>query len=357
MISSPKNLLLIQMLRGIASILVVLYHMTFNFSEIFGQTMLGNMFNFGGSGVDIFFVLSGFIIAYANKDFLAKPAKTATFLKRRFVRIYPIYWIIISGFLAIQLLLPAYYNSPFQLTVPNFLSTWLLLPDHININGVSWSLTNELFFYLLFTLAILIPQKKISFYLLLLYFILLIVFSITDINPTGTTGYGGLLFFPMNIEFLLGVFIVLIVDKVPVQWVWPLLISGVALFITGATIFNKEIYLLPAGTNFVLNRVVLFGIPSFLVILALVKMELNKKVRVNRIFLYLGDASYSIYLIHLPLVVAFYKVIAKMQVSNPWILGLLNVLLFCTICFTGIMIYLNIEKPLIKKLNKALSAK
>lgn len=357
MIAPPKNLQLIQMLRGIASILVVLYHMTFNFSETFHQVFLFNIFNFGGSGVDIFFVLSGFIIAYANKKYIANPAKTVTFLKRRFVRIYPIYWIIITFFLLVQLAFPLYYKSHFDLSVSNLIATYLLLPDHIMINGVSWSLTNELFFYLLFTLAILIPVKKYSFYLLVVYFILLLVFALTNINITGGKGYGGLLFFPMNIEFLLGVFIVFIVDKISLKRVWPLLLSGSLLFLAGAYIFNHGIYILPADVSYGLNRVVLFGVPSFLIILALVKMELNKRVRVKKIFLYLGDASYSLYLIHLPLVVALYKVIAKLHISNSWILGLLNCLLFCTVCFIGIMIYLKIETPLIKKLNRALSAK
>ena len=357
MTGKKKNLALIQMLRGIASILVVLYHMTVNYAEINGQSFLVGIFNFGGSGVHVFFVLSGFIIAYANKDFLAKPSKTLTYLKRRFVRIYPIYWIIITGFLVIQLLLPGYYNSPFQLKVFDFLSTYLLLPDHVNINGVSWTLTNELFFYLIFILAILIPQKKYAFYLLVVYLILLLVFAIANINPTGTSGYGGLLFFPMNIEFLFGVFIVIMVDKIPLKWVWPLLFAGVALFITGAIIFNQGVSILNVGANPVLSGVVLFGLPSFLIILALVKMELNKTVRVKKIFLHLGDASYSIYLVHLPLVVAFYRVVAKFQVSNSWVLCLLSLVLLCSVCFIGILIYVTIEKPLTKKLNKAISAK
>ena len=345
------------MLRGIASILVVLYHMTTNFSETFHQSFLFNIFNFGGSGVDIFFVLSGFIIAYANKDYVANPSKTVTFLKRRFVRIYPIYWIIITGFLLVQFAFPLYYKSHFDLGVANFLNTYLLLPDHIMINGVSWSLTNELFFYLLFTVAILIPVKKYSLLLLVAYFILLIIFSFTNINISGGKGYGGLIFFPMNIEFLLGVFIVLIIEQISLKWVWPLLLTGSLLFLAGAYIFNHGINIIPAGANYVLNRVVLFGIPSFLIILAVVKMELHRTVRVKKVFLYLGDASYSLYLVHLPLVAAFYKVIAKLHISNSWVLGILNAILFCTVCLIGILIYLKIEKPLIKKLNRALSAK
>lgn len=357
MITQQKNLQLIQMLRGIASILVVLYHITVNFSETFNQSFFFNIFDFGGSGVDVFFVLSGFIIAYANKDLVAQPTKTVTFLKRRFIRIFPIYWIIITVFLLIQLALPLYYKTHFELSTFNFFSTYLLLPNHIMINGVSWSLTNELFFYLLFTLAILIPVKKYSLYLLLAYFVLLLVVAIAGLNLTGGNDYIGLLFFPMNIEFLLGVFIVLIVDKISKRWVWPLLVAGIGLFLTGAYLFDHGINIISNQSSQVLYRVVLFGFPSFLVILALVKMEINDTIQVKKIFLYLGDASYSIYLIHLPLVAAFYKIIAKLGINNSLLLALLNWLLFAAVCFIGIIIFLKIEKPLIKKLNQLLLSK
>lgn len=286
--TTKKNLLLVQMLRGVAGMLVVFYLLTVNFSERTGQSFLFEFFYFGGSGVQIFFVLSVFIIAYANKDFIARPTKTVSFLKRRFIRIYPIYWIIITLFLLIQLVFPFYYNTHFKLGVANMLATYLLLPNHVMINDVSWSLTNELFFYLLFTLAILVPVKKFAFSLLLIYFVLLLVIALTGMNFTGGNGYIGLLFFPMNIEFLLGIFIVLIFDKISKRWICPLLAAGVVLFLTGACIFNHGIYILNNQSNSVLNRVLLFGLPSFLVILALVKMELNKTIPVKKIFLYLG---------------------------------------------------------------------
>lgn len=354
MLAQQKNLHLIQILRGIASMLVVLYHMARNFSEILQQSFFFNIFNFGWSGVDIFFVLSGFIIAYANQNFVAEPTKVVTFLKRRFIRIFPIYWIVISLFLAAQLVFPLFYRSHFELSSANFLATYLLLPGHVMINGVSWTLTNELFFYLLFTLAILIPVKKYSLYLLLAYFVLLLVYALTGLDLAGGNGYIELLVSPMNIEFFLGVFIVLIIDKISKKWVWPLLLTGILLFLTGAYFSNHEIGMISNGVNPLLNRVVLFGFPSFLVILAIVKIELNKPIPVKKIFLHLGDASYSIYLIHLPLAAAFYKILRKLHIYNAPLLILLNCLLFATICFIGIIMYQKIEKPLIKKLNKAL---
>ena len=346
-----KSLQLIQMLRGVASILVVLLHISVNSQEILGYPFLGNVFLFGGSGVDIFFVLSGFIITYSNFKYIAKPAGIGKFLKRRFVRIFPIYWIIITVFLMLQLALPAFYKTHFDTGIGNLLQTYLLLPGHIMLNGVSWSLTNELFFYLLFTLALVIPNKKYSLYLLIGYFIFLLFYSIfVPAIPDGNQ-FVGMLIFPMNIEFLFGVLIVIIVNKVPKNWVYPLLITGILLFLTGAFLSINEIKVTGNNSNQALSRVLLFGFPSFIIILSVVKLELNRAVKMHNIFLQLGDASYSIYLIHLPIVAAFFKILAKFEIKSNLILFVLSCLLVIAVCIAGVIIYHKIEKPLIKKLN------
>ncbi len=352
--NQQKNLHLIQLLRGIASILVVLLHITINYQENTGQDFLFGFFKFGGSGVDVFFVLSGFIITHANLRYVEQSSTVVKFLKRRFIRIFPIYWIVITGLLVLQLVLPSFYNTAFDTGFSNILQTYLLLPGHIMLNGVSWSLTNELFFYLLFMLALLIPNKKITFYLMVVYFILLIVFALSNQQGIAGNAYAEIFLFPMNIEFFLGVFIVLLVNRIPRNWVYPILIGGILLFIVSALLNNSDLTVVSSSSNQALNRVLLFGFPSFLVILALVKMELSKTVKMPDLFLQLGDASYSIYLIHLPIVAAFFKVLAKFNINNSVVLFLLTCLLFIIICVAGIFIYHKIEKPLIKKLNKLL---
>lgn len=352
--SKKKTLVLIQLLRGIASLLVVLMHITVNYEDNSGHVFLFNIFKFGGSGVDIFFVLSGFIITYSNLQYLEKPSSTGTFLKRRFVRIFPIYWLIITVFLLAQLALPAFYNTHFDTSVGNLLQTYLLLPGHMMLNGVSWSLTNELFFYLLFTLALLIPNKKYTLHLAGFYFVFLLVVAIGFPQVASENPYAEMLLFPMNIEFFMGIIIVLIVNRLPVSWVYPLLITGIGLFITGALLNNAEVPVFSSGSGGALNRVLLFGFPSFLIILAVVKLELSKAIRMHNIFLYLGDASYSIYLLHLPVVAAFFKVTNKINIDNAAVLFLLSCLLIVMVCAGGIFIYQKIEKPLIEKLNKVL---
>ncbi|MGC4100312.1 acyltransferase family protein [Ferruginibacter sp.] len=343
-----KNLQLIQMLRGIASLLVVLLHITINYSENLPGAFLFNIFKFGGSGVDIFFVLSGFIITYSSAGNIAKSGAFLTFIKRRIIRIFPIYWITISIFLLIQIIFFSFYKTHFDLTFTNICSTYLLFPNHIMINGVSWSLTNELFFYLLFSVAVLIPYKKITLYLMVAYSLVLIVSGVLNLfDLASMNSFVALLLFPMNMEFFLGVLVALIVHRFPSKWIYPFLITGLLLFLAGAANMGYFSGMTKNGTE----RVLFFGVPSFLVILSLVKWELTKKVNIAKIFVDLGNASYSIYLIHLPVVAAFYKVVVRLNFSSTFILQTLSLALLIIVSILGIVVYKKVEKPLIKKLN------
>ncbi len=352
MLPAQKNLQFIQLLRGIACILVALMHVTVTFSQTYHLPFLGNIFKFGGAGVDIFFVLSGFIITYSNKQYITKATSIGKFFKKRMIRIFPIYWIIISLLLVFQLLLPSFYRTYFQLTAANIFNTYFLLPNHDMINGVSWSLTNEMFFYILFMLALLIPSKKFILLLLFVYLAFLIVLPAIPITTTNiNNGFTQLLIFPMNIEFLLGVLVVFLLEKFPQKWCFLFLVTGVGCFIFSAAFYTEILQFLTGGYR----RAIMFGFPSFLIILSLVKYELTANIKVHNLFLKIGDASYSIYLFHLPVVVAFFKIMVKLPVTNQLLLVLLNGGLLCAICFAGILIYKKIESPLIKWLTITLT--
>ena len=219
------------------------------------------------------------------------------------------------------------------------------------VNGVSWSLTNELTFYGLFILALLLPQKKTILWLLVIYTAILLLATIPfTISETNDHGFSGLLLLPMNIEFLLGILVVLLIDRIPKKWCGAILFTGIGLFIA-ATIFSWY-GLSVFHTTW--NRVLLFGFPAFLIILSLVKFELENTFRVNKLFLLTGDASYSIYLFHLPVVAAFFKIIVKLPVTNHACLVLLSIALLFVICLAGILIFKKIENPLLQWLNKNL---
>ncbi len=349
MLKEKGNLNLIQVLRGVASLLVVLLHTTVNSKEILNRDFCLNIFSFGGSGVDIFFVLSGFIITYTSLKGLAQPGKLLSFLRRRFVRIFPTYWIIITLFVLIQVALPSFYKTHYSFTVSNICSTLFLLPGHVMVNGVSWTLSYELFFYILFSLAFLLPNKKLAFTLSMLYALVIIVLPFLGYDFENGNRWMNLLTYPMNVEFFMGVLAAILIPRIPPGFSLPLMIMGGFLFLAGGIFTDQQLRLLP-GT---FNRVVLFGIPSFLIITGLVKFELSKNITVHNILLSLGEASYSLYLLHLPVIVACMKIIAKFNIHNNFILHGLLLFMIVIICYASILFFKWVEKPIISKLNKS----
>jgi peptidoglycan/LPS O-acetylase OafA/YrhL len=348
LLQAKNKLNLIQMLRGIASLLVVLYHATMNMPINFKMNFIGGWFYFGNGGVDIFFVLSGFIITYTSFKSIGNSKQFFPFLRRRFIRIFPSYWIIIGGFLAMQLLLPSFYGNGYVFSFSNLLSTAFLLPGHAMVNGVSWTLTYELFYYLLFSLAFLIPDKRISIFLAILYVCFLIALPVIGYNTDNNGQYWQIFAFPMNVEFFLGILSVALISRIPNSFALPLIIIGSLLFMIGGVLTDQHYWIV----NNVFNRVIVFGIPSLMIITGIVKLELNKTRRVHNILLSLGEASYSLYLLHLPLVVAGMKVIARAGIENNFMLQLLVLLLIVVICFISIVFFNWVEKPIIKWLHR-----
>ena len=342
-----KNLSLIQVLRGIASLLVVLFHTTFNTNALLHKDFGFNIFLFGGSGVDIFFVLSGFIITYTSIKWASHPNKLLPFIRKRFVRIFPTYWIIITLFLLAQFLFPAFYSTHFEFNLLNILSTYLLLPGHIMVNGVSWTLTYELFFYILFSLVFLLPKKQWAFIFFALYACIVILIPIVSDGFEKSNGWLNLVSYPMNVEFFMGVLAAYLVPKIPYRASLPMIAAGSFCFIIGGLLYDGHYQLL--SNTF--NRVVFFGMPSFFIVLGLVKYELIKKIKVHSVFLSLGEASYSLYLLHLPVLVAAIKTMEKFNIRNTIFVHVILIGIIIIICFVAIRFYKWVEKPIIKKLN------
>jgi peptidoglycan/LPS O-acetylase OafA/YrhL len=345
--NQKTNLELVQMLRGIASMFVVMFHATMNSVQILNLDFCFNFFLFGWAGVDVFFVLSGFIITYTTSRHITHTDQFLPFIRRRFVRIFPVYWIVIGLFLIVQLLLPSFYKTGYPFDILTLLSTFLLLPGHVVVNGVSWTMSYELFFYLLFSLAFIISNNKLAFALLALYAMLLVVLPFI-IDTGGNVNEGiKLVTAPINIEFFMGVLVAVMVHKIPAKISLLLIISGTLLFLLSAILYNNGYAVAPGE----FNRVVLFGLPSFLIIMGIVKYEALIKVRIHNVLLWLGEASYSLYLLHLPLLVAGIRMIKRLDINDPIMKQVLVIELVAIICCSSVLFYKWVEKPLITRLN------
>jgi exopolysaccharide production protein ExoZ len=236
------------------------------------------MINSGYKGVDIFFVISGFVMYYTM--FAKKRPTPITFIIHRLSKIFFLYWI------ALALL---YVVLPYKIDLA-FIKTFLLIPGHLFVLNVSWSLSYELYFYFLLGMIVyLIPSK---YYKAIFCVLFIISSSITFIHLTNFYFNGGVLNFLLgqNLwEFLLGILSGFLFSSS------KRINSTVALII--ALLSCALLFAIDLSYGSALSYIV-YGLLSFGIVCCLTIYE--KQIRINTrladIFKVLGDASYAIYL-------------------------------------------------------------
>jgi peptidoglycan/LPS O-acetylase OafA/YrhL len=143
------NIISIQLLRAIAALSVVYVHCT-----TAGDY---NFFSTGAFGVDIFFIISGFIIAYM----VSKPFEN--FLIKRIIRIVPLYFMATVTMTLTVIFFPYFIRST-TISMSGFIKSILFIPGPENrgqpILGQGWTLNYEMFFYIIMFLCILFIKNK-----------------------------------------------------------------------------------------------------------------------------------------------------------------------------------------------------
>jgi peptidoglycan/LPS O-acetylase OafA/YrhL len=334
----------LQALRAFAAISVMFYHGTEMIEDQLGYLFLNNAFNAGFSGVDIFFVLSGFIILYTTRN---KGMTIPAFLKKRFVRIYPIYWVVTA------LLIAAYFASPSPDNAHKedpgvVLGSFLLFPQKKYVIGVAWTLSYEIIFYLVFAFTYL-KNPKLLFYTFAGWTAIILVTTLLKLE-TGIFALDAL-FNPIIILFAFGCLIAHLFVEYPHFAYWKAcIVVGLGLFVITSFIFCQAIIRDPLAFSAPISRVYLFGIPAALVIFG----SLYLPTAVPRVLVYLGDASYSLYLIHGTVLSIMLKVVLKFNLGDVFgnVVGAL--VLFTATVVASAAFYSVVEKPLLKILNQLL---
>ena len=280
--------------RAVAALLVVFYHTShgiFRLPKYFGHKPFGPIFDFGFAGVDFFFVLSGFIIMYAHARDLGEPRRLGAYLWKRFSRVYPAYWIVLAAILPVYFLIPDFGLASQR--DPDVIARAIFLfphPDGYPVLGVAWTLVNEIFFYAFF--ALLILNKRFGIAIFLAWSGLVIAY------PWYGPGYGpgtypaSFLFSAYYLRFLAGLVVALVVQRWQVPMPRVVAAVGVALFLT--TGLADSYY----GPLLERTRMIGFTLGSALMIAGLVQAEKWNLIAMPRWLVYLGNASYSIYLVH-----------------------------------------------------------
>jgi exopolysaccharide production protein ExoZ len=314
----------IQLLRAIAVIMVIIFHVLLK-ARLLGLTAIS--FSQGAAGVDLFFIISGFIMAYIStqKEFIP-----LDFIRKRLQRIIPLYWLLSSIVCMVYFYNPSIVNSHNGET--NILSSFSLLPTQgkAMLLEIGWTLRYEFFFYLIFTLSMIISRKDARYCILIIMVISMAsLFNVKSFYFNYFTN-------PIIIEFAIGIFSFYSLPKITKKHGWMALTIGMSLLI----LFGLYNYGLQ-------NRVVYYGIPMCFIFIGLLSFEKtfkNNKSHVLRLFSYLGDASYSLYLSHTLTIGIMVKIYASLHnLTPPYLFVFLSVTISVII---GGMCYELVEKPI-----------
>ena len=361
--SKNQQLELLQICRGIAALLVVLAHLSSLVRANCNVVLAGNFFASGWAGVDFFFVLSGFIIFRRHAMDIGNSSKFTEFSWRRLIRIFPIYWIVTI------LMIPVFYYVPHyglgdELHPDVIVTSILLLPSYrAPIVFAGWTLVHEMCFYCIFGLLI-ADRSKWSRSIVGIWCISVGWFVWFPLSAAITAHpWIRVVFSPLNFEFALGCCAAWLVGMPRAQKLprisWGLLLGF------GCGVFVMVFWVATNWSRFVeAHRVPLFGLSSFMMVLGAAGIELSaggtRQGLMHRIkpgFVLLGDASYSLYLLHGPMLSATWKAGELVGVLS-WVGLVVTAWILVLVCVIGACIFhLRVEKPMLRRLRRLPQAK
>lgn len=333
--------------RAIAAIVVVLYHLglTLAADKYFGTDIFKIPFSFGMLCIDSFFVLSGFIICTAHSKDFSKPHRLGSYLSKRFIRVFPVFWAIFFVVFFIAVAIPATRD-----TVPHDLSVlakglFLIAQDKNVVGGtgapvitVAWTLHHEVFFYLLF--GLLIISKWFLPVLVALWVGLKLIYMDTE-QPFLIS----FLLSPYLWLFAIGMLVAMINKSKKVVIEKPMRLAGLAvlIFVVVASVTVDDATFTNDG------RTMLYGIAAGFLAIGLVRAEDKGQVVMgNRWMQLLGNASFVLYLIHYPVLSIVCKVAMILGMGKLGMLGaFITYFGTFTVCVVvAIAFHLWVEKPL-----------
>lgn len=318
--------------RAAAAIAVLLYHSedTLSYPKYLGAHVFepARAMHFG---VCYFFVLSGFLMMHLHKSDFGRPEKVKQFFWKRALRIYPVLWAA----LLLAIVLTVIVRSSVDLGFWAYIAAFSAAPYRMDepLLAVEWTLRHEILFYALFGLTMLSPRLLTPVTALSL---------VASCLQGPDDGFFGVLVSPYNSLFILGAACAKfwggkILSKAQAV---SLLLAGVSLFLT--TWILEVCYWDEAGG---LKDVLGYGFGSAAILLGLLVLEKQGAVRFPRLLLFLGDASYSIYLVHYLAVSALSK-IATLTVQDRY-MGIPAFIFVATgALIFGVMFFVMVERPI-----------
>ncbi|MBS0124924.1 acyltransferase family protein [Thetidibacter halocola] len=347
----------IQILRAVAALAVLFFHAERELSAG-GSDALAPLFVglawLGQAGVDIFFVISGFIMYFVHRGDFGRPGMMGRFLLRRLVRIVPTYWLLTTLTVAGLVLLPGLFNSR-SVDWTWIGASYLFIPWQSPAGDISppvgpgWTLNFEMYFYVIFGAVLLVP-RRVALPVMTVFMVgsVMLGLILKPGLPILAMMSGALL-----IEFLCGIWI---------AWAFTrgMTVGGaarIALVAAGLAVLCVSPVFYSNGDLATWWRLPFFGLPAAALVAAtILRPGLQGAERagspVSRLFVALGDSSYALYLSHIFTLRIIDLVLARLFPQLP--LALDFVLLVVAAVVVGHLFFLWVERPLYRFLKQRL---
>ena len=322
-------------MRAIAASLVVLHH-ALNVPALAAYYVRP----FGTFGVDLFFVISGFIMWATTAEKKRGPLR---FWRSRIMRIVPLYWICTTLFIAVAVMFPSAVFTA-ALDPVHIVKSYLFIPaEHPKLGNISpvytlgWTLNYEMFFYFLFGLCLLIPHRLARLLVLVGSLALLVaVGRLTEVQGPIARTYTN----PILLEFAAGA---------TLAWLAPRLHDARPvlgwMLLSGAVVWLVLIY----SKNAAPNLIGAHAFPAIAMVAGALVLEPIARCRANMTGLFLGDASYSIYLAHPFGLRIWYLVLDRTVGVTSFTLGAIFAVTAIAVGLaSGAVSYLLLERPIME---------
>lgn len=330
---------LVQVLRAVAALMVVLHHEVESLWQRMHVSTFGQDWVNGRAGVDVFFVISGFVMAISSEPLRGTRHPARTFLARRLERVVPLYWLLTTVKLVLLHWQPE-LSSHGGMTTAHAICSYLFVPwvwrgypmDPVLVVG--WTLNFEMLFYVLFSVALALRVRAVTV-LAPAFAVLMGLYLFVVGAPVALRWYGQ----PLLLEFLFGILLAQSLHRVRRIPPAAAVVGALAAFVP---------LLLWSAPNFSPWRPLGWGVPAQVLVMSAVALESRLGARSPRWLLELGDASYSIYLVHgfvIPLCVVLLA--HAHSISLAWKAGAMLVMLGAS-SLAGVMVYRAVERPMMQ---------
>ena len=277
LVSPAPKLAGIEAARGIAACSVVFYHAARHMDAACHVPVVRALLQFGHAGVDVFFVLSGFIILFVHFDDIGQPSRLGRYVSRRATRLLPVYWVALA--LTVLLRVVAGHGWPSLFSV--FWSGFLLPSWSEPLLGVAWTLQFEVVFYAIF--AMLILNRRAGVFLMAVWLLCVLIVSVRG----GGAGVPPSLCSAYDLEFFLGMGVAVAARSGRIRMSGRLVLGAIGLFALVCLCEDLKVF-----DGYGDGARVAYGAAAALLILGLA----DPGFAMPRPLAVLGAASYSIYL-------------------------------------------------------------